>query len=71
MHAGLPIVVSDNPTMADFVRRFDTGVVFESQNPQSLALAVGQALERLKRDPEWPRRIMATAPDYCWKTRRR
>ncbi|MBU1276233.1 MAG: glycosyltransferase [Proteobacteria bacterium] len=67
MHAGLPVVVSDNPTMAEFVRRRDLGTVFRAGDPRSLAEAIGQALARLEQDPQWPARIRALAPDYCWE----
>jgi glycosyltransferase involved in cell wall biosynthesis len=44
LHAGLPMVVSDMPSMADMVRRHGWGEVFSVGEPQSLAEAVRRVL---------------------------
>lgn len=44
LHAGLPMVVSDMPSMADMVRRHGWGEVFSVGQPQSLAEAVRRVL---------------------------
>lgn len=47
LHAGLPMVVSDMPSMAGMVRRYGWGEVFSAGEPQSLA----DALRRVLADP--------------------
>jgi glycosyltransferase involved in cell wall biosynthesis len=58
LHAGLPMVVSDSPAIADFVRRYGLGEVA----PVNDARAWAQAIERVlaappyrDRDSEWQR----------------
>lgn len=42
IHAGLPVVVSDNPEMAAFVTRHGFGQVFDGRDPMSLAAALAE-----------------------------
>ena len=44
LHAGLPLVVSDLRTMAEFARSHGVGEVFTAGDPASLAEAVGRVL---------------------------
>ncbi len=46
IHAGVPVVVSDNPEMARFVPEFGIGEVFAGGDPASLAAAVERLLDR-------------------------
>jgi glycosyltransferase involved in cell wall biosynthesis len=45
LHAALPMVVSDNSTMAGFVRQHGLGVVFEGDSAEELAARVNEVLE--------------------------
>lgn len=67
MHSGTPIIVSDNPTMAEFVKKHDMGLVFDEKNPVSLASAIKLTSERLTRDPDWSDKIKSLAHNYCWE----
>ena len=66
LHAGLPMVVSDCRTMADFVRRNGIGGVFSAGDPNSLVQAVREVLADLPR-------LRARVADselrsrYCWE----
>jgi glycosyltransferase involved in cell wall biosynthesis len=44
--AGLPVVTSDTPAQAELVADLDIGAVFQADNPQDLARAVAQTLQR-------------------------
>lgn len=66
IHAGLPVVVSDCPAQAEFVRSHEIGAVHAAQDAADLALAVRETLHDLAamraavRDPELARR-------YSWQ----
>lgn len=53
--AGRPSVVSDHGVNADLVKREDCGIVFESENADALAAALGVAIEK---------RLESAAPDW-------
>jgi glycosyltransferase involved in cell wall biosynthesis len=44
--AGVPVVASDLPGMADIVRAADAGVLCDATSPASIAAAVRQVLEQ-------------------------
>jgi glycosyltransferase involved in cell wall biosynthesis len=46
LHAGLPVACSDVKTLSDYVRAHDLGTVFTADDPQSMAVAVRDALGR-------------------------
>jgi glycosyltransferase involved in cell wall biosynthesis len=66
LHAGLPIVVSDATTMADFVRRHGLGEVA----PLDDARAWAQAIERALQPPYYRDRASqwaALKEEWCWE----
>lgn len=68
IHAGLPVIVSDNRSMKEFVGWHDFGIAFEAGNSCSLAEAVIQALNRQRSDPAWRDSIRSLSKKYCWET---
>lgn len=66
IHAGLPVVVSDNPEMARFVTSHRFGEVFEGENPISLA----DAVSKIVRDYESYRDTIRDTDltRYTWKS---
>ncbi len=66
LHAGLPMVVSDCRTMADFVRRNGIGSVFSAGDPNSLVQAVREVLADL---PRLRARVADSGlrSSYCWE----
>ncbi len=67
VHAGLPMVVSNNGTMKDFVTRHDSGTVFKAGNAASLARAVKLELERQGQNIACCAAIRALAEEYSWE----
>jgi glycosyltransferase involved in cell wall biosynthesis len=65
IHAGLPVVVSDNPEMARFVTEHAFGTVFDGRDPSSLA----QAVTRIVSDyPKFKGAIeSADLTEFTWK----
>jgi glycogen synthase len=66
LHAGLPMVVSDSPTMADFVLRHGLGEVA----PVDDAPAWAQAIERALAPPYYRDRVSewaALKEEWCWE----
>jgi glycosyltransferase involved in cell wall biosynthesis len=66
LHAGLPMVVSDSPTMADFVRRHGLGEVA----PVDDARAWADAIERALAPPHYRDRVSdweALKEEWCWE----
>jgi glycosyltransferase involved in cell wall biosynthesis len=58
LHAGLPMVVSDSPAMADFVRRYGLGEIAPVDDSRAWAAAITRALESPRyrdRVSEWER----------------
>lgn len=49
IHAGVPVVVSDNPEMSRFVTEWGIGEVFESGDSHSLAAAINKVLSERDR----------------------
>lgn len=49
LHAGLPVVVSDNPTMASFVQKWGIGEVFPEGGPEALAASIREVLSNVDR----------------------
>jgi glycogen(starch) synthase len=66
LHAGLPMVVSDSPTMADFVRRHGLGEVAPVDDAPAWAEAIERALAPpfyRDSDSEWK----ALKEEWCWE----
>ncbi|MGI8574477.1 MAG: glycosyltransferase [Egibacteraceae bacterium] len=66
LHAGLPMVVSDMPSMAGMVRRHGWGEVFSAGEPQSLA----DALRKVLADPNFyaaPLGDVAVRERFSWE----
>jgi hypothetical protein len=65
--AGLPVVTSDMPTLAEFVATTGVGEVFEAENVMDLAVKVKRVLDEPERYRE-----RAAAPELrqemCWET---
>lgn len=70
LQAGLPLVVSDFPDMAELVARHDVGAVCDPSRPASIA----EAIDAVTRDPERAARLRANAlraaEDYTWERQR-
>lgn len=66
IHAGLPVVTSDNPTMTDFIEREGCGTTFALDDPSTLAERIGEALE-LAKAPGFQDRLHDTARRHCWE----
>jgi glycosyltransferase involved in cell wall biosynthesis len=66
LHAGLPMVVSDSPAMADFVRRHGLGEVAPVDDARTWA----QAIERALQPPHYRDRVSqweALKEEWCWE----
>lgn len=63
LHAGLPLVVSSARMMADFVRSYEIGQVFASDDPESFADAVLHELA----SPTSVAKVTAAAQKYSWE----
>jgi glycosyltransferase involved in cell wall biosynthesis len=66
LHAGLPMVVSDSPAMAGFVRRHGLGEVAPVDDPPAWA----QAIERALAPPHYRDRASqweALKEEWCWE----
>jgi glycosyltransferase involved in cell wall biosynthesis len=64
LHAGLPVVVSDCRTMAEFVRQYRVGRVFAAGDAESLAVALRETIaERALLRPN----IVAACDRFCWE----
>jgi glycogen synthase len=66
LHAGLPMVVSDSPAMADFVRRYGLG----ESVPVDDAPGWAQAIERALAPPFYRERVSdweALKKEWCWE----
>jgi glycosyltransferase involved in cell wall biosynthesis len=67
LHAGLPTIVSSNPTMAEFVAREDAGVAFENDDPDDLAAKLSGTLYHLEKEPGWRRHLTEISGRYTWE----
>ena len=64
--AGLPIVTSDGDEFADLVRKFDLGIVVPPGDPQALANAFVNLVERIDAGEPFKDRIASIRPLYHW-----
>jgi len=72
LHAGVPAIVSDNPTMKAFVAEHQCGDSFPACDPEALAETVDRVLNRLLEDQEWSGRIQALGKEsFCWEAQER
>ena len=67
IHAGLPVIVSSNPSMSEFVERNDCGSVFSVNDHESLARQIKQVLDRQKKDNTWKNSILSLSQKYSWE----
>ncbi len=66
IHAGLPVVTSDNPTMKAFIEREGCGTTFPLDEPSKLADGIGRALEMAKA-PDFEERLSDIARRHSWE----
>ena len=66
IHAGLPVVTSDNPTMKDFIEREQCGTTFPLDDPATLLEKVDEALDLAAAD-DFKERLADIATRYCWE----
>lgn len=59
MSAGLPLLVSDRPSLRQFTGRYECGIVADEQSPHSIAIAVNQLLT----DPQRARTLGSAGRD--------
>lgn len=67
IHAGLPIVVSDNRSMKKFVTQYDCGLTFEADNAHAFAQTIKRTLLRQSQEHGWARSIQSLADKYSWE----
>lgn len=60
MGCGTPVIASDEGGLPDFVNG-DVGALVPPEDPQALAVAVREVLERSEADPTWRERVAAYA----------
>jgi len=66
VHAGLPVVTSDNPTMKAFVEQEQCGTTFPLEDPVKLSDKVDEALD-LASAQDFKQRLDDIARRYCWE----
>ncbi|MEZ5934509.1 MAG: glycosyltransferase [Alphaproteobacteria bacterium] len=66
VHAGLPVVTSDNPTMKAFIEREGCGTTFPLDEPAKLAEGVDRALD-MANTPDFRERLADIARRHCWE----
>ena len=64
--AGLPVVVSDFPVMARFVRKYDIGEIVDEKSPQSIADGVNRLLQDKDRYNQIKANIKEFQKDFAW-----
>jgi glycosyltransferase involved in cell wall biosynthesis len=67
MHAGLPVIVSDFPEMANMVRDYDIGIACDPADPVSIADAVRSLFADPLRYEQMRQNTRAAAQVYNWE----
>ncbi|MDX1438693.1 MAG: glycosyltransferase [Rubricoccaceae bacterium] len=68
--AGLPVVASDLPEIAKVVKGFDTGLVVDPTNPNSVVEAIRTALFDDSARKTWTNNIPSVFEEYSWENDR-
>lgn len=65
--AGLPIVTSDGPGCADFIRHGQDGCMVPVSNPEALANTLQELIESAASRKQWSNAALARAADFSWE----
>ncbi len=64
--AGLPMVGADLPPIREFLEITNAGLIFDTEDPQSLANSINQLISDSSAYEEYKTSCLAAAKDYCW-----
>jgi glycosyltransferase involved in cell wall biosynthesis len=66
MQAGIPVITSEFPDMAEIVRNNETGLVLETLEPKEVAKVLKEACENQQLRKKWMQTIPMAAEKYIW-----
>jgi len=67
MQAGIPVIASNFPDMAEIVKRNNTGLIIDTLEPPEIALYIREACENEELRKTWQRTIPEAARKYTWE----
>ncbi len=65
--AGLPIVTTDGPGCADFIRHGLDGCMVPASNVEALAITLQELIESASVREQWSKAALARAADFSWE----
>lgn len=66
MQAGIPVLTSEFPDMAEIVRDHETGLVINSLEPEKVANAIKEICENIPLRQKWQKTIPRAAEKFTW-----
>jgi len=67
VQAGVPVLVSDLPEMAEVVKKFDIGRVIRTSDHSDLASCISSMLDNTAERARWKKNLQAAAEELCWE----
>lgn len=67
LQAGIPVLVSNFPDMAEFVNTNKTGLVIDSIQPEEIAKSIKEACENQELRKKWQQTIPLAAQKFTWE----
>jgi glycosyltransferase involved in cell wall biosynthesis len=71
IQAGIPVLTSNFPDMAEIVRNNETGLVIDNLEPQNVANAIKEACENRQLRKKWQETIPRAAKIFTWNNEAR
>lgn len=67
LQAGIPVLASNFPDMAEFVNANKTGLVIDSMEPKKIAIAIKEVCENQVLRKKWQQTIPLAAKKFTWE----
>jgi glycosyltransferase involved in cell wall biosynthesis len=71
MQAGIPVLTSEFPDMAEIVRDNETGLVLNTLEPEDVAIAIKEACENMLLRQKWQKTIPQAADKFTWNNEKK
>ncbi len=65
MQAGVPLLATNFPEIENIVGKYETGILTNRHDPQSLEKIINAMLEKGK--PEYSARLKELSNEFCWE----
>jgi len=68
--AGLPVLVSETPTLKNYVERYEIGLTVNNRKPEAIAKALLKMVADKNQLKKWRQNCLRAAKNLCWEKER-